>query len=175
MNKEYKYWLYYSNNGHLSAYTAEKEIAKQFESQRNMKYYNKEKKYISREDVNMLAADHYAETLRSVKLQTQNNIIVPMILTETEWMITTAESNNLLHHFQAGVLECNPYRFNDSCLKALNNIGMVQIYNENTKFNLMHYQIIKEIKLDKTELEFKVDELQIFLNHFSKLIKMEEL
>ena len=55
MNNEIKYWLYYlkdEEDTRLYAYTDNKEFAKSFEQERDMKLFTRVKKKISKEEVN---------------------------------------------------------------------------------------------------------------------------
>lgn len=161
----YKYWLYYTNNGRLTAYTSEKELAKLFESQRNFKYYNKDKKDISRSEVNYLAKNCYGQTLRKVYLKTQDQLKIPVVITENERMITQSESASIYNELRVLAFDLNPNKFNDKLREALLNIGIGELYSEIDKFYLP-----KSYK----HVEFNIDELEIFLQRFGKYMKLED-
>ena len=178
---EYKYYMYYSNTGLLTAYTDDKEISKLFDAQRNRKYYNKEKSFLTKDEVNQLASRHYDKTLRLMNLYTVDDNHVTIAVTETERYVIHGESTKILTEAYTMLWDIDYMVFNKEIYNALNIVGVVGICEElNRNFskeNLFEENVRKDLLVNDlrcTERSdiFKIDELQVFLDKFGKLMKV---
>ena len=171
MVKMYKYWIYYLNE-EIYAYTDNKEYAKIFESNRNMKLFKKVKMEISKEGVNYLAKEFQEAVLVNMPIdiydkETHTWIKSNIIVTNMEKITILNVSIQIMNEDLYKFCWFSPYPFNNKIIKALHIL-------EYDKIN----SILTNSKLDQfsddyydDEINIKADMLGIFIHYYGRTLK----
>lgn len=157
-----KYWIYILNkDGDIYAYTDDKELAKKFESQRNMKKFKKIKKNISKKEINELANEYQLCKLELVELDTKGNngySSCNIAMTGIEHMDISNVGYTLKYVTLPKTAVVNPLIFNKKIYDALKTIGYNDIYPT------LPFDTPKDYYI-------KLDMLMIFIQNFGKTLK----
>ena len=165
-----KYWVYYLVNDtdkpSLYAYTNDKDIKNLFESNRNMRYFVKEKKFYNREEIRNLIEYYQTEHLTVVYIDVYDKGRqkwipgVPFALTEAEKL----DIGNLAIQLNDKAvlytnIKYNPKIFNDDIINALEVLG--------------YMDLIRDFKDPGREYDTRIiaDQFGILLRLYGKLMK----
>lgn len=177
MNERYKYWLIYLKSAdvdvelELYAYTDNKKYMKQFQLERNMKRFIVIKKFLTKEEVHMLA-EHYNQ-LYLMKFEGKTRVDAKDYIREFSIIVTKEEHQNIIS-VCADVIMCkilafveyDPRYFKEKYLKALAVSGYNSIYMYITGYS--NYE--EETSFDDVTQEFEPDYLSAFFNIYSELL-----
>lgn len=159
-----KYYLYYSKDNQLYAYTDEKSISKKFESQRKMKKFHKKVKELSRDEINSIARNFQLNKLELKGLRTMDNLTGKVV--ECEIALTTNELLVVRHDsflssndiFLEVSWDLNPKIFKKRIQKALRILGC--------------YTVMDDFSKNIPDDDYVVaDEVSIFIRRFGKSMK----
>jgi hypothetical protein len=171
--KEYKYWLYYDSNGELYAYTDDKKIKKDFEYDRDMRMFKSKKKNLTREEVNILAKNNSERKLVLEDLRGYSNgeiFTTKMAITGLEKLTIHNESASLLYYDIFPLAEVSPYIFKEDIVEALYILKYLHVHEAYE--DCRHTESIPDSILT-IEDEFKINTLNMFLNHYGKTMSKE--
>lgn len=164
MNDEYKYWVFYVGKD-IYAYTDDKELAKQFEKERNMEVFKKCKKELQRGSVNYLADNYQNNMLEHLKGTTKIAGIGSEV-TDFDIAITKEEQilvmNMAVHITEQQIPnKCwtSPTIFLDNYRALLDKVGYT------TKWLKVRYG--KQIKVIQEDIDY----LEVFLELFGHFMK----
>lgn len=163
--EKYKYYFYYLKDKYvklfnrdqsLYAYTDDKNIAKMFESTRDMNLFKKEKESISKKEVNVLALRYKNEYLMSQKLFYHNSKFINMAITLNE----NSTINEIGMIYQREIYlrtDIDPFMFSTKERNLLKDLNYLYFYM---------YQI-----MNVNKVTIIPNLLQIFVKEFGKTLK----
>jgi len=137
---KYKYYLYYlydeniDDNVELYAYTDNKELAKQFEKERDMNLFHKRVMKFDRSTVNNLVKYNQPNNLMLMNGYTKDidnpGIPVPfsLVVTEAEEMSLISSYDSFISYEIFSMARVNPFCFNKKIFNALKYIDYVYSY-----------------------------------------------
>lgn len=161
-----RYWIYkLLKDSDIYAYTDDKEIAKYFELQRNMKKFKKIKADISKEDINYLAKEYQLCKLEIEELNTCNHSgnsisICKIAMTGLEKLDIDNIGYTIKNVTLPSKATINPLIFNNKIYKALKTIGYTDIYPS-----------LSFINGENNNQYLLIDKLMLFIKNFGKTLK----
>ena len=167
-NKKYKYFIYYLEKD-IYAYTDEKSKADNFEKFRDLHLFKKERREISKEEVNILAKNYKLQRLTDYDFldkDGKNNIVLS--ITEMEKIEVINHSVNIREKTIYSYCWSPHTIFKKDIKKALVNL----------KYHIFHDTISASSPLKlidmfpNIEKEATIDELNVFVKLFGKYLKV---
>jgi hypothetical protein len=173
--KLYKYYFFYlKTEGYkpeLYAYTDNKELADEFEIERNMDLFVKKKHKITRGAVNDLAQEYPELAIELIDGVTKSNdnishtVKFSMAVTAVERMSIVTEFNNVVFYQLLSLSSIDPRAFKPSIQKSLNIIDYT--------YNYYTYHLEASIPDDVYEYQYcyDMDLFGVFVNLYGKLLR----
>lgn len=167
--KEYKYWFYYlKDDKTLYAYTDQKELARKFESTRDMNIFYKIKKVISKDALNSLAEEYQNKYLNEYELNTYDTNTgykckVYIVMTQEEYMTVLASDAGILVGLNSHCFY-DPRIFKDEIQEALNEIYYKYFFTSISSGKAILYEFDENVNLT-------IDQLGVFLAFYGLYMK----
>lgn len=175
--KLYKYYFYYiksdNDKPELYAYTDNKELAKEFEIQRNMEIFSRVKHKLTRKALNDLVKEYPELSLELVTGYTKNNsyksdsVEFHLVMTNVEKMSIISEYDNVINAKLWALTQNDPRLFNKDIKKALSYIdyeyGYANYFSSNPELISRYYDYI---------CDYEMDLFGVFISIYGKLLKI---
>lgn len=177
--KTFKYWIYYihdvdkdfgTKSKQIYAYTTDKELAEEFESERDMDVIHKKTKRLTAEEAHILWDRYRGSLLSKTELLTHDGnrcYNYEFVVTLDEKMLITHIITRLLTIDIYVWCWQNPEIFNKELENALDVLGYREVHNYISSEN----KVSKKDYIEENDIPIKIDELKLFLQNFGNTMK----